>query len=144
MLLIPVFLKRLGMKTTLLVGMFAWAVRYVLFAFGDSGDRVSLLLIGIALHGVCYDFFFVTGQIYVDTKATPKIRAQAQGLTTSHDAAANLWMTVPGADPRSPRVMTGSHVDSVPRGGNYDGAVQLAIGAATTKAFDPAVSSDTG
>jgi nucleoside transporter len=82
MLLIPVFLNRFGMKTTLLVGMLAWAVRYALFAFGNAGELVSLLLIGIALHGVCYDFFFVSGQIYIDSKAGPQIKSAAQGLIT--------------------------------------------------------------
>jgi len=82
MLLIPVFLNRFGMKTTLLVGMLAWAVRYMLFAFGNAGDLVSLLLIGIALHGVCYDFFFVSGQIYIDSKAGAQIKSAAQGLIT--------------------------------------------------------------
>jgi len=82
MLLIPVFLNRFGMKTTLLVGMLAWAVRYILFAFGNAGDRITLLLLGIALHGVCYDFFFVSGQIYIDSKAGPRIKSAAQGLIT--------------------------------------------------------------
>jgi nucleoside transporter len=82
MLLIPVFLHRFGMKTTLLVGMLAWAVRYALFAFGNAGDLVMLLLLGIALHGVCYDFFFVSGQIYIDSKAGPHIKSAAQGLIT--------------------------------------------------------------
>ena len=82
MLLMPVFLKRLGMKTTLLVGMLAWAVRYVLFAYGNAGGLVFLLLVGIALHGVCYDFFFVSGQIYIDSKAGPQIKGAAQGLIT--------------------------------------------------------------
>jgi nucleoside transporter len=82
MLLIPVFLNRFGMKTTLLVGMLAWAVRYALFAFGNAGDLVMLLLLGIALHGVCYDFFFVSGQIYIDSKAGLRIKSAAQGLIT--------------------------------------------------------------
>jgi nucleoside transporter len=82
MLLMPLFLKRLGMKATLLVGMLAWAVRYVLFAYGNAGELVFFLLTGIALHGVCYDFFFVSGQIYIDSKAGPQIKAAAQGLIT--------------------------------------------------------------
>src|SRR3569833_711816 len=80
MLLIPVILNRFGMKTTLLIGMLAWAVRYALFAFGIAGELLSLLLIGIALHGVCYDFFFVSGQIYIDSKAGREIKRAAQGL----------------------------------------------------------------
>jgi hypothetical protein len=64
----------------LLVGMAAWAVRYLLFALGDNGALVWMLYTGILLHGVCYDFFFVTGQIYVDKKSTPAIRGQAQGF----------------------------------------------------------------
>jgi hypothetical protein len=70
------------MKTTLLVGMLAWAVRYLLFSLGNAGDLTVLLLIGIALHGVCYDFFFVSGQIYIDSKAGPQIKSAAQGLIT--------------------------------------------------------------
>ena len=62
--------------------MLAWVVRYVLFAFGDVGELGFMLLIGIALHGICYDFFFVTGQIYVDKKANKEIRASAQGFIT--------------------------------------------------------------
>jgi nucleoside transporter len=82
MLLIPLFLNRYGMKITLLVGMFAWAARYLLFAFGDANGLVALLLVGIALHGVCYDFFFVSGQIFIDTKAGKEIKSAAQGLIT--------------------------------------------------------------
>jgi nucleoside transporter len=82
MLLIPFFLVRLGMKATLLVGMLAWALRYVMFAYGNADERVWLLLIAIALHGVCYDFFFVSGQIYTDAKAGPRIKSSAQGLIT--------------------------------------------------------------
>jgi nucleoside transporter len=82
MLLIPVFLRICGMKTTLLLGMLAWAVRYVLFAAGNAHELVLLLIIGIALHGVCYDFFFVSGQIYTDSKAGAEYKAAAQGLIT--------------------------------------------------------------
>jgi len=82
MLLIPFFLVRVGMKATLLVGMLAWALRYVMFAFGNADERVFLLLIAIALHGVCYDFFFVSGQIYTDAKAGPRSKSAAQGLIT--------------------------------------------------------------
>ena len=82
MLALPVFLGRFGIKLTLLAGMLAWAVRYALFAFGNAGSLVYLLLIGIALHGVCYDFFFVSGQIYIDSKAGVAIKSAAQGLIT--------------------------------------------------------------
>ncbi|AEL25637.1 nucleoside permease [Cyclobacterium marinum] len=82
LLLMPFFFKKFGLKTTLIVGMLAWVVRYVMFAFGDAGEGTYLLLIGIALHGICYDFFFVSGQIYTDSKAGPKYKSSAQGLIT--------------------------------------------------------------
>ena len=82
MLLLPVFLVRFGLKTTLIAGMLAWAIRYALFAYGNSGDLVYMLLIGIALHGVCYDFFFVSGQIYTNSKAGEQYKSSAQGLIT--------------------------------------------------------------
>ena len=82
MLLLPVFLKKYGIKKTLVFGMLAWAIRYGLFAYGDSGSLVFMLLTGIALHGICYDFFFVSGQIYTDSKAGEKFKSSAQGMIT--------------------------------------------------------------
>lgn len=82
MLLLPFFLKRYGMKATLLIGMVAWACRYALFSLGDAGQLEWLLLVGLALHGPCYDFFFVSGQIYADTRAGQERQAAAQGLIT--------------------------------------------------------------
>ncbi len=82
MLVMPFFFARLGVKWMLLVGMLCWAVRYVLFAYGDAQDGMWMIYIGIALHGICYDFFFVTGYIYVDKKAPTAIRASAQGFIT--------------------------------------------------------------
>ena len=82
LLLLPVFFARFGFKKTILIGMLAWAVRYVLFAFGNAGDLSFMLLIGIALHGICYDFFFVSGQIYTNSKAGERYKSAAQGLIT--------------------------------------------------------------
>ena len=80
MLLIPFFFRRLGLKMMILVGMAAWVVRYALFAFGAPNQVTWMLLLAVALHGICYDFFFVTGFIYTDQKAPKAIRGQAQGL----------------------------------------------------------------
>ncbi len=80
MLLIPFFFRRLGVKIMILIGMAAWVLRYVLFAFGAPDQITWMLLLAVALHGICYDFFFVTGFMYTDQKAPRAIRGQAQGL----------------------------------------------------------------
>jgi nucleoside transporter len=82
MLVMPLFFVRLGVKWMLLVAMMAWAGRYVLFALGNAQELVFMYYLGIILHGVCYDFFFVTGQIYVDNTAPKEIQASAQGFIT--------------------------------------------------------------
>ena len=82
MLLMPFFFRRLGVKKMILIGMLAWAVRYVLFAYGDNDSLLFMFYLAIILHGICYDFFFVTGQIYVDNKAPAEMRANAQGFIT--------------------------------------------------------------
>lgn len=78
MALVPFFFRKLGVKWMLLTGMLAWTLRYAVFGMMPSAP--AMLVLGIVLHGICYDFFFVTGQLYTDRKAPPEIRASAQGL----------------------------------------------------------------
>lgn len=80
MVAMPLFFKRLGVKWMLAVGMFAWVVRYGLFSMAAADKVPWMILTGVILHGICYDFFFVTGFIYVDKKAPREIRGQAQGF----------------------------------------------------------------
>jgi nucleoside transporter len=81
-LAIPFLFYRIGVKNMLLLGMSAWILRYVCFAYGDTGPNMWMLYAGIILHGVCYDFFFVTGYMYTEKKAGEKIKSSAQGLFT--------------------------------------------------------------
>ena len=80
MLLIPFFFRRLGLKMMIMIGMGCWIIRYALFAFGAPDQITWMLLLAVGLHGICYDFFFVTGFMYTDQKAPVAIRGQAQGL----------------------------------------------------------------
>jgi nucleoside transporter len=111
MLVMPFFFVRLGVKKMMLIGMAAWTARYVLFAFGNNGSLVWMLYVGILLHGICYDFFFVTGQIYVDRKAPGDLRAAAQGFIAFVTLGAGMYI---GA------LLSGRVVDmfAVPGGGH--------------------------
>ena len=80
LLLMPWFFARWGVKRMLLIGFWAWILRFICFSFGDLGSSTYLLYSGLLLHGVCFDFFFVTGQLYTDKKAPKEIQASAQGL----------------------------------------------------------------
>ncbi len=80
--LLPLFIKRFGFKSTLIVGIFAWGLRYLLFSLGADGVNSWMLILGIILHGICYDFFFVSGQIYTNIKCKPEYKSSAQGLIT--------------------------------------------------------------
>ena len=80
--LLPFFIKRFGFKSTLIVGILAWGLRYLLFSLGADGINSWMLILGIVLHGICYDFFFVSGQIYTNLKCKPEYKSSAQGLIT--------------------------------------------------------------
>lgn len=92
MLLIPWFFRRLGVKYMLGLGMLAWSARYVLFAFGNGDTLVWMLWLGILLHGICFDFFFVVGQIYIDREAPATLRAATQGLITFITYGAGMFL----------------------------------------------------
>ena len=106
MLLIPWFFRRLGVEYMISAGILAWTLRYVLFAYGNAGDGVWMLWAGILLHGVCYDFFFVTDQISIDRKASAQLRAAAQGLisfiTYGMGVFVGSWLS---SSPEAPRML---------------------------------------
>jgi len=98
MLLVPFFFRRLGVKWMILVGMLAWVCRYLLFAFGAPDQVVWMLFLGIALHGICYDFFFVTGFIYTDRTAPKEIRGQAQSMLVFFTQGVGMFVGFKVAD----------------------------------------------
>ncbi|WP_338519855.1 nucleoside permease [Alteromonas gracilis] len=111
MLALPVFLNRFGIKATLVIGMAAWVIRYALFAFGNADDALFMLIIGIALHGICYDFFFVSGQIYTNAKAGEAVKSAAQGLITlaTYGVGMLAGFAVAGAITDSYTLESGAH-----------------------------------
>ena len=82
MLLLPLAYRRLGVKNILIIGLLAWIVRFLCFGYGTADSGEWMLYVAILLHGMCFDFFFVTGYIYTDNKAGEGIKSQAQGLIT--------------------------------------------------------------
>ncbi len=111
MLALPVFLNRFGIKATLVIGMAAWVVRYALFAFGNADEGLFMLIVGIALHGICYDFFFVSGQIYTNAKAGENVKSSAQGLITlaTYGVGMLVGFAVAGAITDTYTLETGAH-----------------------------------
>jgi len=90
--LMPLFFRFLGIKWMLLTGMFAWVLRYVLFALAAPANIFWMIMAGVILHGICYDFFFVAGQIYVDKISTKEIRGQAQGFLVLMTYGAGMFI----------------------------------------------------
>jgi len=111
MLALPVFLNRFGIKATLVIGMAAWVVRYALFAFGNADEGLFMLIVGIALHGICYDFFFVSGQIYTNAKAGENVKSAAQGLITlaTYGVGMLVGFAVAGSITDTYTMETGAH-----------------------------------
>lgn len=91
-LLIPLFFRKLGVKWMIALGMIAWTLRFLCFGYGDAHANLWMLFAGIILHGVCFDFFFVTGQIYTDSKANVSIQSQAQGMITMATYGIGMWI----------------------------------------------------
>lgn len=124
MLLVPFFFRRLGVKWMILVAMAAWVLRYLLFAFGAPEQVVWMLFLGIALHGICYDFFFVTGFMYTDRVASPQIRGQAQsmlvfftqgvGMFIGYQVAARMLGPVSGPNGELTAAITAARGDEAP------------------------------
>ena len=113
-LVIPFLFNRIGVKKMLLMGMSAWILRYIFFAYGNTGVNMWMLYAGIILHGVCYDFFFVTGYMYTEKKAGEKIKNAAQGLFTFATYGVGMFIGT---------LISGKVVDKylIPEGHNWKG-----------------------
>jgi len=113
-LAIPFLFNRIGVKKMLLMGMSAWILRYIFFAYGNTGVNMWMLYAGIILHGVCYDFFFVTGYMYTEKKAGEKIKNAAQGLFTFATYGVGMFIGT---------LISGKVVDKylIPEGHNWKG-----------------------
>ncbi|MDP1560028.1 MAG: MFS transporter [Pirellulaceae bacterium] len=140
MLLIPFFFRKLGVKNMILVGIAAWVVRYVLFAYGAPAQVTWMLLAGVVLHGVCYDFFFVTGFIYTDKKAPTAIRGQAQALLVFLTQGVGMFfgyrIMAGGNFFGLPLNLTfGQYGEQVTRNDAYSEALKTARGAVDTPSF---------
>jgi len=92
MLLIPFFFRKLGVKWMILIGMLCWVARYLLFSFGAPDHVAWMLFAAIILHGICYDFFFVTGFMYTEQKAPKEIRGQAQSMLVFFTQGLGMWI----------------------------------------------------
>lgn len=127
MLLIPFFFRKLGVKMMILVGMACWVIRYLLFAYGAPGQVTWMLLLAVALHGICYDFFFVTGFMYTDKKAPTEIRGQAQALLVFLTQGVGMYFGY--------MIMGWTFGRDVPAANEYSGALKVAAGEPETLPF---------
>ena len=144
MILIPFFFRKLGVKLMLMIGMGCWVLRYALFAFGAPDQVVMMILLGVALHGVCYDFFFVTGFIYTDKKAPPAIRGQAQSLLVFLTQGLGMYIgymlafggSLPFGGPKLPNAVTvGGATYGNPPTGELAGAINKANAGADAPSY---------
>lgn len=144
MLLIPFFFRKLGVKMMLLIGMGCWVARYALFSMGAPDQIMWMLLLGVALHGICYDFFFVTGFIYTDKKSPPEIRGQAQGLLVFLTQGLGMFVgfrmafggSVPFGGPKLPSTATvGGETYGTPPGDTLVNAIKEANAGADAPSF---------
>lgn len=146
MLLIPFFFRKLGVKMMLMIGMGCWVARYALFAMGAPDQVMWMLLLGVALHGICYDFFFVTGFIYTDKKAPAEIRGQAQSLLVFLTQGLGMFIgfrmafggSLPFGGPKLPNTVTidGTTYGTGPSGELVEAIKQANVGAEAPSFLD--------